>query len=185
MRRRPAQIFTALLIALAVLAAAGCGSKSTTSTSTTTTTETAATSTAPAATTAAAATTATTTSAASTSSAAASLGALASAGNCKSIQDLGASFSQAFSGANGDVQKEAQLLQQFAAQTPSDIRPDFETIANAFAKIADALKGYKPGTTPDAATLAKLAALQGTLDQQQLQTAETNISAWAAKNCHS
>jgi hypothetical protein len=185
MRRRPVQIFSALLLAVVMLSAAGCGSKksATTTTTPTTTAET---------TTAAAATTETTTTAASptttnattsTVSAAAGLGALA--GKCKSLQDLGAAFSKAFTGANGDVQKEADIMKQFAAQTPSDIRPDFETIANALSKIAGALKGFKPGSTPDASTLAKLASLQGSIDQQQLQTAEQNIASWAAKNCHS
>ena len=42
----------------------------------------------------------------------------------------------------------------------------------------------KPRQDPDAAALAKIAALQGALDQQKLATAETNISAWAAANCH-
>jgi hypothetical protein len=177
MRPRPVQTLTALLTCVVVVSAAGCGKKSSiTSTSTTTTAAAAATTGASAAPTASATT---------PSSASAALGALASAGNCKSLRNLGVAFSQAFNGAKGDVQKEAQVLQEFAAKTPSDIRPDFETLANALTKIAAALEGYKPGATPTASTLAKLQALQGSLDQQQLQTAEQDIANWAAKNCHS
>jgi hypothetical protein len=130
-------------------------------------------------------TTATTTSGTDTSAAAA-LGALASSGNCKSFADLGAAFSSALSGAGGDPQKEAQVFQQFVDQAPSDIKADLQVIADDFSKIADALKGVdlSSGKTPDAAALAKIAALQGSLDQQKLATAEQHISAWATKNCH-
>jgi len=186
MRRRPVQILAFLLLATAVLAAAGCGGKKSAS-STTTTTSTEMTSTAETTTTDTTATdTTATTTAGTNTSAAAALGALASSGNCKSFADLGAAFSSALSGAGGDPQKEAQLFQQFVDQAPSDIKSDMQVIADAFSKIADALKGVdlSGGKTPDPATLAKLAALQGTLDQQKLATAEANISKWAANNCH-
>jgi hypothetical protein len=183
MRRRSTQILSILLVFALVLAAAGCGKKksSTTTTTTTTTTAAAATTTAGGST-----TTETTATAPTTTSAAAGLGALASAANCKSIADLGSEFSQALQGANGDVQKEVALFQQFAAKTPSDIRPDFETIANALAKVADALKGVNlsGGGTPDAATLAKLAAVGQQINTPAVTQAEQNISAWAKKNCN-
>ncbi|HUK45896.1 MAG TPA: hypothetical protein VLV28_11430 [Gaiellaceae bacterium] len=184
MRRKSTQILSILLVLVVVLAAAGCGKKkssTTTSTTTTTTTAAAATTTAGGST-----STETTATAPTTTSAAAGLGALASAANCKSIADLGSEFSKALQGANGDVQKEVALFQQFAAKTPSDIRPDFETIANALAKVADALKGVNlsGGGTPDAATLAKLAAVGQQINTPAVTQAEKNISAWAAKNCH-
>ena len=53
-------------------------------------------------------------------SAAAALGALASSGNCKSFADLGAAFSSALSGANGDLQKEAAALP--AVRRPGTVR---------------------------------------------------------------
>ena len=188
MRRRPVQILAFLLLATAVLAAAGCGSKKSAS-STTTTTSTEMTSTTETTTTTsdttATDTTATTTSGTDTSAAAA-LGALASSGNCKSFADLGAAFSSALTGAGGDPQKEAQLFQQFVDQAPSDIKADMQVIADDFSKIADALKGVdlSSGKTPDPAALAKIAALQGSLDQQKLATAEQHITAWATANCH-
>ncbi len=180
MRRRPVRILAFVLVAVLVLAAAGCGGKKKSSTTTTTTTTTAAAATT---TTAAATTAATTTSSAATTS---SLGSLASVANCKSLADLGTAFSSALQGAGGDVQKEVQVMQDFASKTPSDIRPDFETLAAALAKAADALKGVDltGGKTPDAATLAKLAKLGTEFNTPALQKAEADIQAWAAKNCH-
>ena len=130
--------------------------------------------------------TTTTTTSGTDTSAAAALGALASSGNCKSFADLGAAFSSALTGAGGDPQKEAQLFQQFVDQAPSDIKADMQVIADDFSKIADALKGVdlSSGKTPDPAALAKIAALQGSLDQQKLATAEQHITAWATANCH-
>ncbi len=77
-------------------------------------------------------------------------------------------------------------MQDFASKTPSDIRPDFETLAAAFAKAASALKGVdvSSGKTPSAATLAKLTQLGTEFDSPALKKAEADIQAWAAKNCH-
>ena len=187
MRRRPVQILVFLLLATVVLAAAGCGGKkSASSATTTTTTEVTSTTETTATDTTATDTTTTTTTSGTDTSAAAALGALASSGNCKSFADLGAAFSSALTGAGGDPQKEAQLFQQFVDQAPSDIKADMQVIADDFSKIADALKGVdlSSGKTPDPAALAKIAALQGSLDQQKLATAEQHITAWATANCH-
>ena len=184
MRRRPITILTIALVAVVVLTAAGCGSKKKSSTTTTTTTVT----TSAAATTAATTTTtaATTSTAASTTTSTNSLGSLASVENCKSLSDLGAAFASPLQGAGGDVQKEVQIMQDFASKTPSDIRPDFETLAAAFAKAADALKGVDvtSGKQPNPATLAKLAALGQQFNSPALKKAEADIQTWAAKNCH-
>jgi hypothetical protein len=169
-----------------VVGAAGCGGgkKKSETTTTTTTTAAAPATTQKAKTTAAAATTPATPTTTSSSSA---LGALGSLQNCKQLSDLGTAFASALQGANGDVQKEKDLFNEFAAKTPSDIRPDFETIAQAFSKIADALKGVNlaSGKTPDAATLAKLTQLEQQFNTPAFQKATTDIQNWAAKNCKS
>jgi len=175
MRRRSTQILSVLLVLVMVLAAAGCGKKkSTTSTTTTTVTQ---------ATTTTASTT--TTSSPATTTSAAGLGALS--GDCKQLADLGTAFSSAFQGANGDVQKQAQILKEFADKTPPDIRPDFETLADAYTQIASALKGVdlSSGKTPDAATLAKLMALSSKFQNAKFQAALKNIETWAANGCQS
>ena len=177
MRRRTTQIFGISLLLVLVVAAAGCGSKKSANTTTTTTTTEATTTTTPAAT-----TTATTS---GTTTAASGLGSLGNAANCKQLESLGTAFASAMQGANGDVTKEAALLKQFADQTPSDIRPDFETLASAFDQIAGDLKGVdlSSGKTPDAATLAKLAALGTQFSGAKFTKAEADITAWAQKNC--
>jgi hypothetical protein len=179
MRRRSTQILSILLVLVFVLAAAGCGKKKTTTT-TTTTTVTQATTTAAATTT----TEATTTTSGTTTSAA-GVGELS--GACKQLSNLGQEFSTAFSGANGDVQKQAAVLKAFADKTPADIRPDFETIAAFYSQVADDLKGVNvsSGQTPDAATLAKLMTLSQKLQDTKFKAALQHIETWAANGCHS
>jgi hypothetical protein len=177
MRRRSTQILSILLVLVVVVAAAGCGGKKKTTTTTTTTVTQATTTTTAAS---------ETTTAAGTTTAASSSGLGALAANCKQLSDLGQAFSQAFQGANGDVQKQAAILKEFADKTPSDIRPDFETLAAAYTQIAGALKGVDltGGKTPDAATLAKLMALSQKFQNAKFQAAVQHIETWAAQNCH-
>ena len=178
MRRRSTQILSILLVLVLILAAAGCGKKKSSTTTTTATTTTEATTTTTAA-------SETTTAASGTTPGTAGLGALAA--NCKKYQDLGQAFSKALQGANGDVQKESQIFKDFADKTPSDIRPDFETVADAFTQIAGAMKGVNlsSGKTPDASTLAKLMALSQKFQNAKFQAAVKHIETWAANGCHS
>ena len=127
-----------------------------------------------------------TTRATTSSSSSSGLSSIATAGNCKQLSDLSASFSKAITGVGeNDFEKRAKLLKEFADKTPSDIRPDFEVLADAFAQVRVALKDIhlKPGKVPDAATLAKLQKLSTSIDQAAVTKASTNISAWAQKNC--
>jgi hypothetical protein len=189
MRSRQAQILMLVLSVALVLSAAGCGKKkSITATRTITTTE--VTTTAAATTTTAAATTtsaATTTTAAGTTTASSGLGALGALGssaNCRQLATLSQSMSKAFQGAGGDLQKQAKLMKEFADNAPSGIKADFETYAAFFQKVADVYGNYKPGTTPDAATIAKLSQLSTSVDMTKLTAAAQHIAAWATQNCH-
>ena len=179
MRRKPFTILAVIALSGLVLAAAGCGGskhKAAANKATTTTQ-------ASATTTETTATTATT----STTSKPPSFSGLATAANCSQLAGLASSLAQAVSGTGGtDVTKTAALLKEFADKTPSDIRPDFEVVAAAYAKIAEALKGVnlKPGSTPDPAAIAKLTKLSSELDQTALQKAYTHIGTWAKKNCN-
>jgi len=120
-----------------------------------------------------------------TSSSGGNLAGLASAANCRQLSSLGAKLSAAFTGKNQDIQKEATLLKQFADRTPSDIRPDFEVLAGAYGKIANALKGLNltAGQTPSAAQIAKLTQLSTQIDETAVAKASEHIAAWATKNC--
>lgn len=175
---KPTSILAVAALSLLVVVTAGCGGKSKSAA----TTQTAATTTAMAATTTATTPAATTTTQTSPSS---GLSSIATAGNCGQLAGLSASFAQAFTGAGTDIQKTAVLLQEFADRAPSDIRPDFQVVAAAYAKIANALKGVNlsAGTAPSAAVLQKLEQLGTEINQQQLQKASSDIAAWAEKNC--
>jgi hypothetical protein len=121
-----------------------------------------------------------------TNTTASGLGALASASNCLQLAHLGSALSAAFTGSNANVQKQAALIQQFADHTPSDIRADFETLAGAYAKIANALKGVNlsSGQRPSAAVIARLTSLSTQINQASLSKASQHIATWAAQNCH-
>jgi hypothetical protein len=204
MRRTSIATLGLMLVAASVLVAAGCGGggkKNAAATTVAAETTTEAAMTVPAtteattteamteATTTEAMTEATTTEAmteATTTTAASDLSGLASSANCKQLAGLGQEFSSAFTGAANakDLKKEVELLKAFADKTPSDIRPDFEVVADYLSKFAEAFGGIKVGKTPDAATIAKLQKIATSLDQAKLTQASQNISAWVTKNCH-
>lgn len=166
MRRKTGTILAAALLGGLLLIAAGCGGGGSSTPPTTNTN-------------------ATTTSATTTSSSSSGLGSLASAANCRQLADLGSQFATAFTGKNANIQAESTLLTQFAAKTPSDIRPDFETIASAFSKIAGALKGVNlsSGQTPTAAQIAKLEQLASQINQTKVKQAAQHIQTWAEHSC--
>jgi hypothetical protein len=172
---RASRIVLALALGALVLAAAGCGGGGKSASSTTTTTETTST--------AAQSSTTTTTTTASTTTGA-NVSGIASASNCRELADLSGKLAQAFGGTpSADSKKYAAFLQAYAERAPADIRPDFQTLADAYSKIAGALGGYTPGSTPSAAQLAKMMkAVQG-LDQAKITQAGQNIGAWVQKNC--
>src|SRR5713101_8125638 len=175
MRRTSIAVLGLSLLAALALVAAGCGGSKKKNAAATTTT--AAATTTQATTTETTTTQATTTQATTTTS---SLSGIASAKNCKDLVDLGQKFSAAFSGtANGqDVKKQAALFKEFADKAPSDIRADFQVIADYFSKIATVAGHLKIGQTPDAATIAKLQKLSTEIDQTKLTAASKHIAAW-------
>jgi len=161
-----------------VVALAGCGGGGHSSTTTTTTTNAAAAAAAAAKAAQKAATTA--------NSTASALSGLATSANCRQLADLSSKLSTAMQGTDSsDVKKQAALLKQFADKTPSDIRPDFETVAADYSKIADAVQGLhlKQGSVPNPAALLKLEQLSKSIDMQKLASASANIGTWAQKNC--
>ena len=175
MRSHPRSIVLLAALGAVAVVVAGCGGghKSTSTTSTTTTTTT----------TTKTATATTTTTAATGGS---GLSGLATTANCKQLADLSNKFSTALAGTDSkDVKKTAALLKQFADKTPSEIRPDFQTVAADYAKIADALQGVnvKAGSIPDPKALLKLQKLATSIDTAALTKAATNIGTWAQKNC--
>ncbi len=181
MNGRPRTFVLAAAVLALVVVMTGCGSKKKSSAPPAQTTTAAA-----ATTTTEQTTTESTSTEATTTSSSSGLSSIATAGNCKQLSDLSASFSKAITGVGeNDFEARAKILKQFADKTPSDIRPDFEVLASAFGKYASALKGihFKAGSVPDAATLTKLQKLSTSINQAEVTTASTHIAAWAQKNC--
>jgi hypothetical protein len=194
MQRRILVVLAALLLGVMGFAAAGCGKKKTTAapaggdtttvvatdTTTTTTSDTTTTD----STTTTESDTTTTTDSETTTTANPDLSFLTS-DNCRQLANLYQAFSSAFTGAGQDLDKTAALLDDFASETPEEIRDDFEVIADAYGKIAEALDGVDlgGGQVPSPEVIAKLSALQGDIDLTRLQEASQNISKWAADNC--
>jgi hypothetical protein len=186
MRRTSTHVFGLTMLAALAFLAAGCGgggSKEAAPTTTEATVPATTEAATPEPTTTQSATTTQATPQATTTTS--NLGGIATAKNCKELATLGQKFSEAFTGAanSQDLKKEAQLLKEFADRTPSDIRPDFEILADYMKKVADAAGGLKPGSTPDAATIAKLQKLATEINQKKLTATTAHIQAWVQKNC--
>jgi hypothetical protein len=84
-------------------------------------------------------------------------------------------------GAHGDVQKQADILKQFADRTPADIRPDFQTIANAYSQLVATAKSNSGGGALNTAALLKLAAK---FQDPKFQAALKHVETWLTTNCH-
>ena len=172
----------ALLVAVAVLLAAGCGGSSNDAAGTTVATDTASVDT----------TSSTDTSSGDTTSSGDGTSAAGLSEGCQKVADLGEEFSKALgsAGATGNGQTDlatiAKTYEAFAEKVPEEIRPAFRTLAVAFAKYSIALEGVdlSSGKTPDAATIAKLAKASKELSNGSLATANTEITAWVSKNCN-
>jgi hypothetical protein len=109
----------------------------------------------------------------------------ASTKDCREFAGLSQKFSAALSGAanSQNLEKEADLLKEFASKAPSDIRDAFQTLADYMKKLADAGISLKPGQTPDPKTLAKLQKLATEIDQAKLSKAGTDIAHWVSQHC--
>jgi len=183
--RRTSMLVVALLVLALAIVAAGCGGGGSKSAATEAATTEAATT--QAATTEAATTEATTTEQATTQAATTTTSGLSgfSAGKCRDLAESGQKLSAAFSGGTSgqSLKKYSELLKEFAKKVPSEIRGDFQVLADYVSKIADATGNLKAGQTPDPQVLAKLQKLATQIDQAKLTQASQNITAWVQKNC--
>jgi hypothetical protein len=110
----------------------------------------------------------------------------ASSANCQKLLTLMANVSGALAGTGSfDVEQTRRTIDAYAETAPEEIRGDFRVVAEAYAKIADALGDIKiaPGETPSPEALQRLQEVASELDQEAVTTANTNITAWVAKNC--
>ena len=162
-------------VGLAGLALAGCGGGGSNNASSSTTNETTTTTAAE-----------TTTGAATTTPGSVTTPNFAS-GKCRDLATSAQKIAQDFSASgagNGNLNDAAKEFQAFVKVVPSEIRGDVQTIADAFTKYADALKGVDLSSgQPSAGDLQKIQAALKSFNQAKLQAAEQHIQAWTQKNC--
>ena len=113
------------------------------------------------------------------------MGALASE-DCQELGQVGAKMSEAFGGTpSSDTEAYSAYLREFAEEAPEEIRADFQVLADAYSKMAEAFEGFDPssGSVPPADVLARIQELSQEIDQAAVATASTNISQWVTENC--
>jgi hypothetical protein len=105
--------------------------------------------------------------------------------NCREFAEIGSRLSEAFTGTGaGDLDEASDAFAELTAAAPAEIKDDFQVIADAYNKLADALQGVDlSSTNPDPQALAKLTQISQELDQAKLTQASTNIATWAQENC--
>jgi len=109
--------------------------------------------------------------------------------NCAQLEALGTKLSQALQTTSGSTEdklnNEVKLFHDYANSAPSEVRGDFQTLADALDTYVHALlkAGIKPGSTPTPAQIAQIQAASKAFDTQKLRTAEQHLASWAQKNC--
>jgi hypothetical protein len=105
--------------------------------------------------------------------------------SCLDFAGATAKIGQAL-GANGKSDPETlkKYIEALAAKAPSSIKADFQTMAEAFGKYADALKGVNL-QSPSPSDIQKIQKEIAGISTPKVQQAEKNISAWAQGGCKS
>jgi hypothetical protein len=109
--------------------------------------------------------------------------------NCAQLEALGTKLAQALQTTSGSTEEkltnEVKLFHDYANSAPSEVRGDFQTLADALDTYVHALlkAGIKPGKIPTQAQIAQIQAAEKAFSTQKLQAAEQHLSAWAQKNC--
>ncbi len=108
-------------------------------------------------------------------------------GECKEFVDLAADMEQAFSssaGGLGNIGQAKEIMDRIAERVPDEIKEDFEVVADAFGKMAEALDGVDLSTaSTDPSVLQKLQDALASVDQAKVDAASKNIDAWTKANC--
>jgi hypothetical protein len=111
------------------------------------------------------------------------LGAFAS-GECLELAQVGAKFSESFSG-TGDAGEIEAFFQELADKAPDEIQDDLQVLAEAMGEYAEAFKDIDltSAAAADPETVQKLQELAEKFDDTKYQQASENIQAWAEENC--
>jgi hypothetical protein len=156
------KLILAVLVALLLVVAAGCGgSKKSSSTNAATTTE-------------------AMTTEAMTTEGTTSTGGMALTGNdCEKLAAAAQTVGNAMTGSvPNDINAQVARLQALAKVAPAEIKADFEVLAKAAAEVAKL--NLKSGQQP---TPAQIQQLMANLNVSELTQASAHISAWAKTNC--
>ena len=83
------------------------------------------------------------------------------------------------------LEQAAGQLRALAESSPDEIKDDFTIIADELGEFYTALaeSGFQVGQTPSPEQLATLTAVMESVDQQAIETAANNVSAWFEDNC--
>jgi hypothetical protein len=113
----------------------------------------------------------------------------ATAKNCAQLEALGTKLAQSLQATSGStetkLENEVTIFHQFANAAPSDVRGDFQTLADALDTYVHTLlkAGVKAGQVPTPAQIAKIQAATKAFSTPKLRAAQRHLSAWAQKNC--
>jgi hypothetical protein len=131
----------------------------------------------------------TTTASTTTTSSSSGAPKFATSKNCAQLEALGTKLAQALQTTSGSVESrltnEVKLFHDYANSAPSEVRGDFQTLADALDTYVHALlkAGIKPGKIPTQAQIAQIQAAAKAFSTPKLQAAEQHLTAWAQKNC--
>ncbi len=170
------RVAVAVLAIVALVLAAGCGSKKKASPPPAATTTTSATT-----------TSATTSSGTGSGSGASNKPSFASTKNCAQLASLASKLASSLNptGGKADLNGYSDAMDALANAAPDEIKPDFKTFAEAIKQFASAMSdaGLKAGETPTAAQIAKLTTASQKLSTPKIQAATQHLEAWGQKNC--
>jgi hypothetical protein len=109
--------------------------------------------------------------------------------NCAQLEALGTKLAQTLQTTSGSAEtrltNEVKLFHDYADSAPSEVRGDFQTLADALDTYVHALlkAGIKPGKIPTQAQIAQIQAAAKAFSTPKLQAAEQHLTTWAQKNC--
>jgi hypothetical protein len=88
-------------------------------------------------------------------------------------------------GGNINLDAVSKAYQDLANAAPSGLKPAIEKLSSAFTAYLSALNqaGYKAGTVPSAAQLAKMSSAVKLITASDVTNAAKSIESWAVKNC--
>ena len=114
------------------------------------------------------------------------LGGFAS-GDCEELVNASSAIGAALSGANtpDEVQEASDRFHEFADEVPEEIQDDVQVLAEVYDKYIDVIADIdlEAGETPSVGQIQELTAALGSIDQQAVTEASTNLSTWAQENC--